>query len=95
MLLDVASIHPDRILLLDAFFSVVIFHGSTIAAWRKQGFHEQPAYASFQALLEACPCQAEPAAVPEPLQAAAHAWLHPLSGVQSVAQGAAACPAVQ
>lgn len=52
MLLDVASITPDRILLLDAFFSIVIFHGSTIAAWRKQGFHQQPAYESFKALLE-------------------------------------------
>lgn len=52
MLLDVASIHPDRILLLDAYFSVVVFHGSTIAAWRKQGFHEQPGYESFKSLLE-------------------------------------------
>ena len=52
VLLDVASIHPDRILLLDAYFSVVVFHGSTIAAWRKQGFHEQAGYASFKSLLE-------------------------------------------
>ena len=52
MLLDVASIHPDRILLLDAYFSVVVFHGSTIAAWRKQGFHEQAGYESFKGLLE-------------------------------------------
>ena len=27
VLLDVASIAPDRILLLDAFFYVVVFHG--------------------------------------------------------------------
>ncbi|KAJ9567013.1 hypothetical protein OSB04_002979 [Centaurea solstitialis] len=37
-LLDVASITPDRILLLDSYFTVVVFHGSTIAQWRKAGY---------------------------------------------------------
>lgn len=41
-LLDVASIAADRILLLDAYFSVVIFHGMTIAQWRNMGYQEQP-----------------------------------------------------
>ena len=41
-LLDVASIAADRILLLDAYFSVVVFHGMTIAQWRNMGYHEQP-----------------------------------------------------
>lgn len=41
-LLDVASIALDKILLLDSYFTVVIFHGSTIAQWRKVGYHEQP-----------------------------------------------------
>lgn len=41
-LLDVASISADRILLLDAYFSVVIFHGLTIAQWRNGGYHKQP-----------------------------------------------------
>ncbi|GKV06204.1 hypothetical protein SLEP1_g18117 [Rubroshorea leprosula] len=40
-LLDVAAIAADRILLLDAYFTVVIFHGSTIAQWRKAGYHNQ------------------------------------------------------
>ncbi|KAJ0667539.1 putative protein transport protein Sec23 [Helianthus annuus] len=31
-LLDVASIAADRILLLDSYFTVVVFHGSTILA---------------------------------------------------------------
>ncbi|CAL9094995.1 unnamed protein product [Musa acuminata var. zebrina] len=31
--LDVASMSADRILLLDAYFSVVVFHGMTIAQW--------------------------------------------------------------
>ena len=41
-LLDVASIAADRILLLDSYFSVVIFHGMTIAQWRNMGYHNEP-----------------------------------------------------
>lgn len=41
-LLDVASIALERILLLDAYFSVVIFHGTTIAQWRNLGYQNQP-----------------------------------------------------
>jgi hypothetical protein len=40
--LDVASLAADRILLLDAYFSVVIFHGMTIAQWRNMGYQNQP-----------------------------------------------------
>ena len=36
VLLDVSSIAPDRILLLDTFFNVVIFHGETVAEWKRQ-----------------------------------------------------------
>lgn len=41
-LLDVAAISADRILLLDSYFTVVVFHGSTIAQWRKAGYQNQP-----------------------------------------------------
>ena len=41
-LLDVLSIAPDRILLLDSYFSVVIFHGMSIAQWRNMGCQNQP-----------------------------------------------------
>lgn len=41
-LLDVSSIAADRILLLDSYFSVVIFHGMTIAQWRNMGYQNQP-----------------------------------------------------
>lgn len=41
-LLDVASISAERILLLDSYFTIVVFHGSTIAQWRKAGYHTQP-----------------------------------------------------
>ncbi|XP_054783566.1 LOW QUALITY PROTEIN: protein transport protein SEC23 C-like [Prosopis cineraria] len=52
-LLDVAAIAADRILLLDSFFTVVIFHGSTIAQWRKGGYHHQPEHQAFALLLQA------------------------------------------
>jgi hypothetical protein len=39
-LLDVSSILPERILLLDAFFYVVIFHGTTVAQWRKERYQD-------------------------------------------------------
>jgi len=51
-LLDVASIAADRILLLDAYFSVVIFHGMTIAQWRNAGYHLQPDQVAFAQLLQ-------------------------------------------
>lgn len=53
VLLDVTSISPDRILLLDAYFYVVVFHGSTVAQWRKAGYQNQPEHAAFKALLDA------------------------------------------
>ncbi|KAH9649514.1 protein transport protein SEC23 [Citrus sinensis] len=52
-LLDVASIAADRILLLDTYFSVVIFHGMTIAQWRNMGYQNQPEHQAFAQLLRA------------------------------------------
>ncbi|OIV97471.1 hypothetical protein TanjilG_10995 [Lupinus angustifolius] len=52
-LLDVASIAADRILLLDSYFSVVIFHGMTIAQWRNLGYQNQPEHQAFAQLLQA------------------------------------------
>lgn len=52
-LLDVQSIAADRILLLDAYFSVVIFHGMTIAQWRNMGYQNQPEHQGFALLLQA------------------------------------------
>lgn len=53
VLLDTSSIQPERILLMDTFFHIVIFHGETIAQWKKAGYHQQPGYESFAQLLEA------------------------------------------
>ncbi|KAL8106124.1 protein transport protein SEC23 E-like [Apium graveolens] len=53
VLLDVASIGADRILLLDSYFSIVIFHGMTIAQWRNMGYQNQPEHQAFAQLLQA------------------------------------------
>ncbi|GMH08057.1 hypothetical protein Nepgr_009897 [Nepenthes gracilis] len=52
-LLDVASISADCILLLDSYFSVVIFHGMTIAQWRNMGYQNDPQHQLFAQLLQA------------------------------------------
>lgn len=41
-------LQPDRILLLDAFFLVVVFLGSTVDAWQRAGYHENPEHADFR-----------------------------------------------
>ncbi|XP_042030278.1 protein transport protein SEC23-like [Salvia splendens] len=51
--LDVQSIAPDCILLLDSYFSVVIFHGMSIAQWRNMGCQNQPEHEAFAMLLQA------------------------------------------
>lgn len=53
VMLDTASIQPDRILLLDTFFLVLIFLGETMSAWKKEGYHEKEEYATFKELLQA------------------------------------------
>lgn len=73
VLLDVSSITPDRILLLDAYFYVVVFHGSTVAQWRKAGYQDQPEHAAFKQLLQA------PQVWPGPLAEAQQpraCWMH-------------------
>ena len=42
VLLDVTAVTADRLLLLDSYFTVVVFHGSTIAQWRNLGYQNQP-----------------------------------------------------
>jgi protein transport protein SEC23 len=39
---------PDRVLLLDAFSLVVVFLGSTVDAWQRAGYHENPDHADFR-----------------------------------------------
>ena len=53
VLLDSTSIQPNHVLLLDTFFHILIFHGETIAEWRKIGYQDQEGYENFKELLEA------------------------------------------
>ncbi|KAJ2081905.1 GTPase-activating protein S23 [Coemansia sp. RSA 988] len=53
VLLDSVSMKPDVVLVLDTFFHILIWHGETIAEWRKAGYHEQPEYENLKLLLEA------------------------------------------
>ncbi|XP_045600749.1 protein transport protein Sec23A isoform X3 [Procambarus clarkii] len=52
VMLDTSSIQPDRILLLDTFFHVLIFLGETMAAWKREGYQDQEEYATFKDLLQ-------------------------------------------
>ncbi|KAH3917420.1 protein transporter SEC23 [Parastagonospora nodorum] len=53
VLLDSASIQSETVLLLDTFFHILIFHGETMAEWRKAGYQDQEGYENFRTLLEA------------------------------------------
>mmetsp|Transcript_26487 Transcript_26487/g.36914 ORF Transcript_26487/g.36914 Transcript_26487/m.36914 type:complete len:755 (+) Transcript_26487:138-2402(+) len=46
--LDVGSISPNRILLLDDFFHIVLFYGSTVHDWLTQEIWKQPDYAYLE-----------------------------------------------
>lgn len=52
VLLDSTSIKPNRILFLDTFFHILIYHGSLIAEWRRQGYQDQPEYEYLKEFLE-------------------------------------------
>ncbi|KAH0792303.1 Sec23/Sec24 trunk domain containing protein [Histomonas meleagridis] len=52
VILDISSLKPDCVLLLDTYFRVLIWHGSNIAAWRDQRYQEQPEYANLKSALE-------------------------------------------
>ena len=53
VLLDVASVKPDCILLLDTFFHVIVWHGEVIGAWREAGYQDLPEHVHFRNLLQA------------------------------------------
>uniref|UniRef100_A0AAY5E7X5 Protein transport protein SEC23 n=1 Tax=Electrophorus electricus TaxID=8005 RepID=A0AAY5E7X5_ELEEL len=53
VLLDSSSILPDRILLMDTFFQLVIYHGETISQWRKARYQDMAEYENFKQLLQA------------------------------------------
>lgn len=53
VLLDSMSLGANKILLLDTFFQVLIYHGSRVAEWRKAGYQDMEGYEHFKKFLEA------------------------------------------
>jgi len=53
VLLDSSSLKPNVILLLDAFFHVVVWRGETIAQWYEAGYQDKEEYANFKSLIQA------------------------------------------
>ena len=52
VVLDVSALAPDVVLLLDTYFRVTVWSGSTIASWRDAGYDKLPEHAAFAELLE-------------------------------------------
>ena len=50
--LDVESMKNDHVLLLDAFFFVVIWHGEDVCKWRDAGYHNDPEYENIKMMLD-------------------------------------------
>jgi protein transport protein SEC23 len=59
VLLDTTSIQPDVMLLLDTFFRIVLWHGSTVVAWRQQGYQDKEEYPGFKTALDAPKAEAD------------------------------------
>jgi len=53
VLLDSSSLQPDKILLMDTFFHILIYHGDTIKQWKDAGYQEMPEYENLKQLLQA------------------------------------------
>jgi protein transport protein SEC23 len=50
--LDLESMKNDVVLLLDAYFFVVVWHGDEVCRWRDSGFHNDPEYENIKFMLE-------------------------------------------
>lgn len=53
VLLDIDSMKPNVILLLDTFFYVCIWKGDTIDKWEQARYQDDPNFENFKSLLEA------------------------------------------
>lgn len=51
--LDSTEATPDRILLFDSFFNLLVWNGNTIATWKEAGYHLKPEYSNVAALINA------------------------------------------
>ena len=48
---DIESMKDDVILLMDSYFHIVVWRGSSIVNWVKDGYHEQPDYENLKSIL--------------------------------------------
>lgn len=53
VLLSTESVRPDRLLLLDTYFTVLVYRGATVRAWVEAGHADDPANPGLAALLAA------------------------------------------
>lgn len=53
VMLDMSSLAPTKVLVLDTFFHVVIWYGDTISKWQADGVHLKPEYDYFAQFLTA------------------------------------------
>jgi protein transport protein SEC23 len=49
---DISVMKDDVVILFDAYFNVVIWHGKSIKEWRDMGYHEDPDYATLKSAME-------------------------------------------
>ena len=49
---DIESMRDNVILLMDSYFHIVVWRGSTIVRWVEEGYHEQPDFVNLKAILE-------------------------------------------
>jgi len=59
VLLDMTSLQPNTVLLLDTFFRVLVWNGADICAWRDQGLDKDPQYANIAWALQQPLAEAE------------------------------------
>lgn len=48
---DIESMKDNVILMMDSYFHIVVWRGSTIVQWVKEGYHELPDYENLKAIL--------------------------------------------
>ena len=53
------SLADDRILVVDTYFFILLWHGKTIHYWKQQNFQDDPEFAHFKELLNTSQQDAE------------------------------------
>lgn len=57
--LDSSAVDPSKILLLDTFYDVLVYHGDVIHSWIEQNYHLQPEYAHLAEFIQIPKAHAE------------------------------------